>query len=321
MRMRWMCRTILVAGLAWFGHGAQAADYPTRAVQLVVPFAPGASTDATARLLGTFLEQRWKQPVVVLNRPGAGGVIGTDSVAKAPADGYTLLVGVSWTPVMHLLHRDVPFDALKDLAPISVIGASGYVLIVPASLPVRSFQEFVAHAKANPGKLNFGSPGGDPMLEFEILKSRVGWDVTPVPYKGGGPALNALLAGEVQLMFGGPHQAAPLARAGKLRPIAVTTRQRHPLLPEVPTMEQSGVPGYEAGYWIGLFAPARTPADILQRLHREVAAFQRDPEILKKFAGLGWDAMPTTPEQMAEIMRERARVGTEVARRAGLKPE
>jgi tripartite-type tricarboxylate transporter receptor subunit TctC len=298
-----------------------AADYPARPVQMIVPFAPGASTDVTARLLAGYLEQRWKQPFVVVNRPGAGGVIGTDAVAKSAPDGYTLLVGVSWTPVMHLLHRDVPFDALRDLMPVSIIGASGYVLMVPSSLPVNSFQELVAHSKNNPGKLNFGSPGGDPLLEFENLRGRVGWDIVPVTYKGGGPALNALLAGEVQLMFGGPHQAAPLARAGKIRPLAVTLKQRHALLPDVPTMEEAGVAGYEAGYWIGMFVPARTPADIVAMLNREIAAFQKDPEMTKRFAALGWDAVHTSPERTLEIMTQRAKVGAEVARRAGIKPE
>jgi tripartite-type tricarboxylate transporter receptor subunit TctC len=307
--------------VAFFSLQGRAADYPARQVQMIVPFAPGASTDVTARLLAGHLEQRWKQSVIVVNRPGAGGVIGTDAVAKAAPDGHTLLVGVSWTPVMHLLHRDVPFDALRDLMPVSIIGASGYVLMVPPSLPVKTFQEFVAHSKSNPGKLNFGSPGGDPLLEFEYLRGRVGWDIIPVTYKGGGPALNALLAGEVHLMFGGPHQAAPLARAGKVRPLAVTLKQRHALLPDVPTMEESGVAGYEAGYWIGMFVPARTPADIVALLNREIEAFQKDPEMTKRFAALGWDAIHTSPERTLEIMTQRAKVGAEVARRAGIKPE
>jgi len=300
---------------------SMAADYPTRAMRMVVPFAPGASTDITARLFARHLEQKWKQPVVVENRPGVGGALGTDLVAKAAPDGHTLLAGVSWIPVMNLLYRDVQFDALRDLAPVSIIGASGYVLMAAAGLPVKSLQEFVAYSKSNPGKLNFGSPGGDPLLEFENLRGRLGWDLTSVPYKGGGPALNALIAGEVHLMLGGPHQAAPLARAGKIRPLAVTLKQRHVLLPDVPTMEEQGLAGYEAGYWIGLFAPAKTPPAIVAALNREVAEFQKDPEVMKRFGALGWDAVHTSPERMLEIMTQRAKVGAEVARRAGIKPE
>jgi tripartite-type tricarboxylate transporter receptor subunit TctC len=298
-----------------------AQDYPFKPVRLIVPFAPGASTDITARLFARYLEQKGKQPVVVENRPGAGGVLGTDVVAKAAPDGYTLLAGVSWVPVMHLLYRDVPFDALKDLAPVSILGASGYVLMAAANVPVKTLPEFIAYSKSQPGKLNFGNPGGDPLLEFENFRGKLGWDLTPIAYKGGGPALNALVAGEVQLMFGGPHQAAPLARAGKIRPLAVTLARRHALLPEVPTMEEAGFPGYEAGYWIGLLAPARTPPAIVAQLNREVGEFLKDPEVMKRFETLGWDAMPTSPERMREIMTQRARVGAEVAQRAGLKPE
>ncbi len=298
-----------------------AADYPVRPVRLVVPFAPGGSTDITGRLLARFLEKRWKQPVTVENRPGAGGVIGSDVVAKAVPDAYTLLVGVSWLPVMDVLYKDVPFVAARDFAPIAIIGASGYVLLAATNVPVKSFQEFVAYSRANPGKLNFGSPGGDPTLEFENLRTRVGWDLLTIAYKGGGPALNALLAGEVHLLLGGPHQAAPLARAGKVRPLAVTLKQRHPLLPDVPTMAEVGVAGYEAGYWLGLFGPAKTPADIVDFLSREVATFQKDPEVLERFATLGWDTVRVSPEGMREIMIQKSKNGADLARRAGIKPE
>ena len=295
--------------------------YPNHAVRLIVPYAPGASTDITARMLGAWLEKKWGQPVIVENKAGGGATIGSDLVAKAAPDGYTLLLATSGVFTGPAFFKNMPYNPVRDFAPISLIAASGYILIAPSNLPVKNLREFVAYAKANPGKLNYGTPGGDPILEGARLKQRAGIDLLHIQYKGGGPLTNALAAGEVQLMYAGPHQAAPLVKAGKAIALAFTRNYRHPLLPEVPTMAESGYADFEAYYWVALLAPANTPKDIVTSLNRDVVEFSKAAENLEKFAALGWDPAGSTPEQLADISAQFTRRAIEGGPRAGIVPE
>jgi len=312
----------LVVALVHAG-AAVAQTYPTRTIRIIVPSSAGGSTDMVARPLAQQLSQALKQPVVVENRPGAGSVIGTDLVAKAAPDGYTLLVVAASFSMSPSLYAKLPFDPVRDFSPITLLSAFPNILVVHPSLPVKSVQELIAYAKARPGQLNFSSSGvaTGTHLSMELFRNMTGIQIVHVPYKGGAPSVNALLAGEVQITLATISTALPQVKAGKLRALAVTTPQRSVAAPEVPTLAESGVPGYDYSSWIGLLAPARTPPAIIARLRAETTDIVRTPEMRAILALEGAEPVGNSPEEFAAL------IGTEVGRwrkvvaAAGIQPD
>jgi tripartite-type tricarboxylate transporter receptor subunit TctC len=294
-------------------HAAGAQDYPRKPVRLIVPFAAGGGNDTVARAFAQQLSAGFAQQVYVDNRAGAGGVIGAELAAKAPADGYTLFLGgVGSHAVNPNLHARLPYDPIKDFAPITLIASAPSVLVVHPSVPANSIREFVTLAKARPGKLNYASNGNGSSahLAAVMYESMAGVDMVHVPYKGLAPALADLLSGEVQLMFSSMVAIVPHIKAGKLRAIAVTGKKRSPLLPEVPTIAESGLPGYEAGSWYGILAPAGTPRDIVMKLNAEIVKALKQPEVRERLASEGAEAIGGTPEEFAaHIKAELTRLG------------
>jgi tripartite-type tricarboxylate transporter receptor subunit TctC len=307
-----MAVAALLAAQAILPAAAQSpAAYPSRAVKLVIPFPPGGPLDIVGRAIAQKLTEAWGQSVVVDNRPGAGGNIGADLVAKAPPDGYTILMGALSTHAVNpSLYATMPYDAVKDFAPITLVAITPNVLVVNAALPVNSAKEFIAYAKANSGKLAFGSGsnGSAGHLAGELFKVDLGLDVIHVPYKGGAPATQALLAGDTQFMFDNLANAMPQVKAGKLKALAVTTAQRSPLVPDLPTMAEAGLPGFDISTWYGLFAPAGTPPAVIAKLNADVAKILNTPDVRAKLMADGAEPSPDTPEQFAQmIARELAK--------------
>ena len=293
--------------------------YPAKPIRIIVPYSPGGGGDIVSRTIGAKLTEAWGQPVLIENRPGGGTVIGTDVVAKATPDGYSLLLVTSILGVNMHLYRKLPYDTLRDFAPVIQLLNTPNVMLVNNNLPVRTVGEFIALAKSKPRQLNYGSSGngGTGHLAMEMLKLYTGIDVVHVPYKGGGPAMTALLAGEVPVLFNNIIATMPQVRAGRLRALGVTTTQRSPSLPDVPTIAEAGVPGFEASVWFGLSAPARTPPAIIRKLNAEIARILKLPDIHARFAGEGAEPAGNTPEEFAAAIRaEIARWGkvVEVAR-------
>jgi tripartite-type tricarboxylate transporter receptor subunit TctC len=290
---------------------AGAQTYPTRPVKLVVPFPPGGSLDITGRLIAQRLSEIWGQPVVVENKPGAGGNIGADFVAKSPPDGYTILLGALSTHAVNPnLYAKMPYDAVRDFAPITLIAITPNVLVVNAATPVNNVKEFIAWTRANPGKLAFGSGsnGSAGHLAGELYKVETGTDAVHIPFKGGAPATQALLAGDTQFMFDNLANAMAQVKAGKLKALAVTTAQRSPLVPELPTLAEAGLPGFDISTWYGLFAPAGTPAAIVGKWNADVTKILTTPDVRAKLMADGAEPAPDTPEQFAQmISRELAK--------------
>ena len=324
MSKHWQLGAVLAA--AAFGIPAAAiaaeAPWPVRPVRIIVPQSAGGQTDLTARLIGPQLTERLGQPMVIDNRPGAGSMLGTDMVAKAAPDGYTLLLPSSLT-IFPSVYKHVPFDPVRDFAPITMLTYYPNLVVVPPSLPVTSIRELIALAKAKPGSLNFASGGtGTPtQLSAELLKSMAGIDMVHVPFKGGGPAITALLGGQVQVYFGPIATVLQLVNAGKLRAIGVTSLKRSGVAPEVPTVAESGVPGFEQITWNGLSAPARTPPAVIARLVKEINVILRLPAIRDRFAAEGVEMGGIPPEQLAAIIKGELEKWAKVARAAGIVPE
>jgi tripartite-type tricarboxylate transporter receptor subunit TctC len=314
-----------IAALA-IAYGALAhaqAPYPTKPVRLIVPQSPGASTDLTARLIAQKLSAAFGQTVVVDNRPGAGSIIGTDLVAKAAPDGYTLLVVASSITLNPSLHKNLPFDVVRDLAPITQLSAFPNLLTVHPALPVKTVKDLVALAKAKPGSLNYGSSGSatGTHLSAELFKYMTGIDMVHVPYKGGGPAVQALLGGQVQLNFATIVSVLPHVRAGKLRGVAVTTAKRSPTMPDIPTIAESGVPGYDHGPWNGFLAPARTPRAVIARLNEETARILHLPETKAVFTNEGAEPVGNKPEEFGAIIKAETAKWAKVIQAAGIKAD
>ncbi len=290
---------------------AEAQPYPSRPVKLVVPFPPGGSLDNTGRLIAQRLTEMWGQAVVVENKPGAGGNIGADFVAKSTADGYTILLGALSTHAVNPnLYKSMPYDAVKDFAPITLIAITPNVLVVNASSPVNNVKEFIAWTKANPGKQSFGSGsiGSGGHLAGELYKVDTGTDAVHIPFKGGAPATQALLAGETQFMFDNLANAMAQVKAGKLKALAVTTAQRSSLVPELPTMAEAGLPGFDISTWYGFFAPAGTPPAAIAKWNADVTKILTSPDVRAKIMADGAEPAPDTPEQFAQfIQRENAK--------------
>lgn len=307
---------ILLAGPA----AAWAQNYPNRPIRMVVPLSPGGSADILARLISRDLSPRLGKPVVVENRVGGGGHIGSDFVAKSPPDGYTLLTAGIPQAIGMSLYEKLPYDMAKDLAPVIQGATFPSIIAVHPSLPVKSIKELVALAKARPGELNYGANTGSPNhLGIELLNVAKNIKMTHIPYKGAGPVVSDLVAGHIQLASLGFPPALPMVQASRLRAIAVTGIRRSPQLPDVPTVAESGVPGYNVTSWYGVFAPAGTPADIIQRLNLEIAAALKSPEVTRRLVGLGADVAPTSPEEFGRIVREEIAKWAKVVKASGAK--
>jgi tripartite-type tricarboxylate transporter receptor subunit TctC len=299
--------SLLVAAAAMLVNpsGAVAQEtFPNKPIRMVLPFPPGGVTDLLARALAEKLGPRLGQPVIVDNKAGAGTVLASEIVARAPADGYTLLLAASSLGTAPLIYDKVGYDAVKSFTPITQVASVVHVIVVSPSLPVKSVKELIAYAKANPGKLNYGSTGTGTSthLEGELLKSMAGVYMVHIPYRGSGPALVDLVGGQLNLMVDALGSSGPFIKAGKLRALAVTTAKRSPSIPELPTVSESGVPGYEAMPWLGLVAPAGTPPAVVDRIHREVAKVLEDPEIKERFKGWGLDIIGNSPAEFTTFL-------------------
>ncbi len=283
----------------------QAQAYPSKPVRFVVPFAPGGTTDILARLVGQKLSEVYGQQFVIENRAGAGGNIGAEIVAKAPSDGYTILMGTPGTQAINqYVYRAMPYDTAKDFAPVSLVALVANVLAVNPQVPARDLKELIALAKARPGTLNFATPGNGTTghLSTELMKAMAGIDLTHVPYRGSGPALQDLLAGQVQMTIDNIPSALPHIQGGALRALAVTSAKRWFALPDVPTMAEAGIPNYEATSWFVVMAPARTPADIVNRLSAEIDTQLRTEDMRKKFREVGAEPVGGTPAALGAFL-------------------
>ena len=303
------------------GVGAQ---YPDRPIKLIVPFAPGGVTDTSGRVVAEALSKRLGQPIVVENKAGASGNIGTQLVANAAPDGYTLVLGFDGTLVINPhVFANFPFDVQKDLAPIGKIGDAVLIIVAHPSFPARTLQELIAHSKTDPKGLSYGTSGvgGTPHIAGELLKQRTGANLTHVPYKGGGQAMSDALGGNIPLVYTAVAGAISHVKAGKLVPIAVSSSKRAPSLPDTPTFIESGLPDFEASSWVAVLAPAKTPRAVVERLNRELNAVLSDPAIVERLASLGIVATPGPPEQLArQIETDLAKYGR-VVKAAGIKAE
>ena len=312
----------LVIALACFSASASAQIYPSRVIRLVVPFAPGGSNDIIARIIGERLTEALGQSVVIDNRPGAGGVIGTNSVAKAVPDGYTLMIGATSTLAANpSLYTKMNLDPTQDLTPITQIASGPFVLAVPSSLPAGSVEELVALAKAKPGELNYGSSGIGSSLQLtaELFKTMAKVDIVHVPYKGLGPALTDLVAGRIQIIFSDMAGLLPFVQSGQLRALAVTSAKRSSVLPDLPTLAEAGVEGYEATSWYGVLGPKAMPADIVAKLNGELARIVHNPAMKVKFASLGIEPVTDTPQAFTAFIRSEMDKWRIVVTTAGIK--
>lgn len=282
-----------------------AQTWPTRQIQLVVPYAPGGVVDLIGRTLGQRLSVQVGQPVVVDNRPGAGGIIGVEYTARAAPDGQTLVVMDPAIVINQTLQQKVPYDVQKDLQTVAVIGSSPLVLVVNPSVPASTLAALVDYARANPGKLNFVSAGigTTPHMAGELLSLRAKAPMTHIPYKGSGPAMADLVGGQVQLGFSSITAALPFIREGRLRPLATTGPKRSPALPDVPTMVESGYPGFEVDLWLGIFAPANLPPGVLARINSEIGTALQDQGVREAFAKVGVEPRSTTADEGSKFVR------------------
>ena len=302
---------------------AQAQAYPNRPLKIVVPYAAGGAVDIVARIVGQALAEQFKQPVIIDNRPGASANIGMEAVAKAPPDGYTLLMASNGLTTNMALFPDLSFDGRRDFAPVARIGYAPLVIVVPAASSAKSLPDLIAMAKAKPGDLTYGSAGNGSSghLAGEMLKSSAGIDVLHVPYKGGAPAVTDLLGERLSFMPINPLEVMPHVQAGKLRVLAVGSDKRFLLLPDVPTAIEAGVPGFEATVWWGLVAPARTPGDIVAKLNAETNRTLHDPAIVKKLTDLGVMMTPGSPADFANFIAKQTEIWSMVIKKSGIRPD
>jgi tripartite-type tricarboxylate transporter receptor subunit TctC len=323
-----MNRRMLVCSLfvatATFGALAPnaLAQYPNKPIRVVVPFPAGGTTDILARAAGQKMSEAWGQPVIIDNRPGAGGNIGAELVAKSPNDGYTLLMGTVGTHAINAsLYSKMPYDHVKDFVPIVLVAGVPNVLVVHPSVPVNSVQELIAYGKANPGKLNFASSGSGTSIHLagELFKVSTGVTMQHVPYKGSAPAVSDLLGGQVQLMFDNLPSALPHIKGGKLKALAVTSASRAPALPDVPTIAEAGVPGFEASSWFGLLAPAGTSRDIVTKVNSEVAKWVASPDAKEKLTAAGANVAGGSPEDFAKHIAAETSKWAKVVKESGAK--
>ena len=319
-------RTLMASALLIVLAAAAAAaepEYPARPIRIIVPQSPGASTDLTARLIAQKLNEAFKQPVIVDNRPGASGIAGTEIVARAAADGYTLMVVASSFSINPALGRKLPYDAIRDFTTVSQLSKFPNMLAAHPSTPVKTLQEVITLAKAKPGQLTYASAGlaTGTHMTAELLKYMAGIDLLHVPYKGGGPAMAAAMGGQTQLIISTTVGLLPHVRAGKLKAIALTSAKRSAAAPEIPTFAESGVPGYEHEPWNGMFAPARLPKRVLAKINAEVARSLNAPDVRTVYERNGADVVGNKPEEFAAILKAEIAKRTKVAKAAGTKVE
>jgi len=302
---------------------ALAQQYPVRPIRIIVPQSPGASTDLTARLVAQGLNEAFKQPVIVDNRPGSSGIAGAELVARAAPDGYTLMVVASSFSINAALGRNLPYDSIRDFTTVSQLSKFPNLLAAHPSAPVKTLQDVIALAKAKPGQLSYASAGlaTGTHMTAELLKFMTGIDLLHVPYKGGGPAMTAAIGGQTQLVIGTSVGMLGQVRAGKLKAIAITSAKRSAAAPDIPTFAESGVPGYEHEPWNGMFGPARIPKPVLAKVNAEVARILNSPEARKVFERDGADVVGSTPEQFSAVLKAEIAKWTQVAKAAGIKAE
>ena len=312
----------LALSIATSCPAAVAAQYPDKPIRIIDPYAPGGSTEAQARVIGQKLTEVWGQPVVIDGRPGAASAIGTQIVAKSTPDGYTLLVNNAALATVPNLSRQPLFDPIKDLAPVIQVGAQPLILVALPSLP-NNLKELLSYAKANPGKLNYGSAGtgGATHLSMEYLMSMAGIKLVHVPYKGSAPSAAAMAGGEVQLGIFSANSVLPHIHSGRLRAFGVSTIKRSPALPDVPSIAEAGVPGYEVVQWSGIFAPAGTPSEIIGKLNRQINEILKLPDVKDRLARLGVDAAGGTSQQFAAFTADEVRKWAKVIAAAGIPRE
>jgi len=319
-------KTALLRGLAALlvavAPLALAQAYPARPIHFIVPYPAGGPLDTVARLLGQKVSESVHQPVVVENRPGAGGNIGAEAVARSAPDGYTILMGAVATHAINpTLYSSIPYDPVKDFAPVTEVAWTPNVLVVNPKLPVHDVKEFIAYAKAHPGELNFGSgsTGSAGHLAGELFKTMAGVQMVHVPYKGAGPAMQDLIGGQIQLMFDNLASSLGQIRAGKVRALAVTTAKRSSLAPELPTIAESGLPGFDISTWFGIFAPGGTPQPVVLRLHDEFVKALEAPEVRSTMEKMGAEPVGNTPEQFAAYIQSEAKKYAQVIKASGAK--
>jgi tripartite-type tricarboxylate transporter receptor subunit TctC len=301
-----------------------AQSYPSKPVRIIVPFPPGGSTDLTARVLGAKLGEAFNQQFIVENRPGASGMIGNDAVARAPADGYLLTMGtIGALSVNQYLFKKVPYDSLHDFSPISLTGNVENLLVVHPSLPVHNVKEFIAKAKTLPGKLIFASSGtgNAPHLAGELFNQMAHVQLVHLPYKGGGPAIIDLISGQVSLSFSSMPSSLPFVKQAKLRPIGVGGKKRSVAAPDIPTIDESGLAGFEVTDWQGLLAPAKTPPAVIERLHTESLRALNETSVKDRLAAAGLQVVTCTPSQFTDFIRSEINKWGKVIQAAGIKPE
>ena len=319
MRIRIFLKIILSALVFLaFGQNAAAQEYPTRSVKIVVGYPPGGAVDVNARLLGQLLSEHWKQPVVIENRSGAGSTIATTSVAQATADGHTILLASPAHAINATLYKKLPYDTATAFAAVAKLSLAPLVLIVHPSLPAQNVEQLIALAKAQPGKLNYGSSGAGTTVHLAgaLFNMMAGTSIQHIPYHGGGPAITALLAGDIQIMFAGVEGLAQV-KSGKLRALAITATERLEFFGNLPTVAESGLPGFDVETWYGLYVPAATPALVVQRLNKDVNAILREPATIARYRKLGFEVFQSTPEQFGAFTQSELKKWRDVIQVAG----
>ena len=320
--MKIVFKLFLAAGIAAYAAQNTAGDYPNRPIRIIVTFPPGGPTDIIARVVGQKLAEAWGQPVVIDNRSGAGGNIGTDLAAKSAPDGYTLLLS-NFGPmaISPFVYAKLPYDPVKDLTPITLAATAWFFVVTNPSSPLTSIKELIAQAKANPDKITFSSSGNasPSHLAGALFQSSAGVKLTHVPYKGGAPAVGAVIAGEVQMAIESPPPIVPQVKAGKLRALGAARATRSPLLPDVPTVSEAGLPGFEVGSWYGFHAPAGTPKLIIDKLHAEMVKAMKTPELREKFSNVGAETIANTPAEYGAFVQAELKKWSKVVRSTGVK--
>jgi tripartite-type tricarboxylate transporter receptor subunit TctC len=302
---------------------ARAQSYPSRYVRLVIPFPPGGSADPVARVLAGRLSDMWGQQVVAENKGGAGGNIAAQTVVQSAPDGYTLFLGSAFLAINPFLYSTMGYDPVEDLAPITLVCDFANVMVVPKSSPVKSVQEFIDYAKANRGKVTFGSSGtgAAPHMSGELFKRMANIEMTHVPYRGGGPALNDLIPGRLDVMFATIPSALPHVQSGTLRGLAVTSATRSPFAPDLPTIAEAGVAGYEMSSWYALFAPARTPVEIVRKIHDDALSVLADPAMKQKLADIGATVATSAPPEVTKLIKSEMAKWGPIIQAASIKAE
>ena len=321
-----MIRILFIASLTCLAYSTSAhaqQAYPSKPIRFISPFAPGGGNDIISRAVAQKLAENVKQQVIVDNRPGANGIIGTEMAARSAPDGYTVVLIPSGHAVNASLHRKLPYDSIKDFTPITLVGSSPLILAVHPSLPVKSVKELAALAKARPGQLTYGSAGigSSGHLGGALFEVLTGAKMVHVPYKGMSLAITDVISGQVSLVFGTSASVMQHARSGRMRALATTGAQRATALPDLPTVAEAGVPGYEAGLWYGFVGPARRPPDIVRRLNGELVAVLKTPEVRERLASQGVEATPTTPEEFGRLLVSDLERWAKVVQRAGIRLE